>query len=291
MIHIEHRGFVFSALLAYAITLTACGTESGVGEGGSGANVNAERAATISQALEVGPRFSVSAQTLEESDSARLKTDPTNMRPHALPPWFGPTIPTITSVTPNVTTEGVATSICLDGQSMINTVVEQNKTYSPMVVVSLLDDNRAEVPVRVITPTSVTQSQVCFTATLPAGVFNLRVFKDYQGSLQVGSNDLSFVVRPKFTIDLATVCNGMVRATFTDPCRSANPPSWCNMVHYLPCIGPGCWMWVGSQFCERINWGNQEIVATCPNATGGAQVIIGGPSGLFLRAKLVDGCK
>jgi hypothetical protein len=299
MIRIEHRGFVFSALLACAITLTDCGAEDSVGESVSGANVNAERAARISQALEVGSRFSVSAQTLEESDSARLKTTPTNMRPYALPPSFGPTIPTITSVTPNVTTAGVATNICIDGQSITNTVTEQNKTYDPTIVVSLLDINRTEVaiPGGVITPTSVTQSQVCFTTTLPAGLFNIRVFKAYGSVQQVRSNDLSFVVRPKFTIDSATVCDGRVTVGIVglvDICKSPSPPSWCyGLLEIDPC--PGCprppWrIWVDLQPCEVINWSTQQIVATCPNAHIGALVTVSG-GGLPVSTKLVGGCK
>lgn len=184
---------------------------------------------------------------------------------YALPPSFGPTIPTITSVTPNVTTAGVATSICLDGQSITNLVTEQNTTYDPTIVVSLLDDNRTEVPVSggVIAPTSVTESQVCFSTTLPAGLFNVRVFKARGTTLEVNSNDLPLVVKPSRSIASAVLCGNPATVTMTGTglvCPST--------VYSL----------AGSQFaqCTVSSCTDTTIVASCSNAAAGGKVIVSG---------------
>lgn len=183
---------------------------------------------------------------------------------YALPPSFGPTIPTIDSMSVQAVEAGVATEIVLTGQSFTNTVVEQNKTYDPTIVLSVLDDARTEVASQVITPTSVTQSEIRFTATLPAGLFNVRVFKAYGGALQVKSNDLPIVSKPARRITSAVLCGDPPTVTVTG--TGFVCPSALYVQH------------AGFRFeqCTVSSCSETTIVGSCPNAAAGEKVIVFG---------------
>jgi hypothetical protein len=184
---------------------------------------------------------------------------------YALPPSFGPTIPTIDFCEPLESVAGVPTQVCCTGQSITNTVVEQYRTYHPTVVLSRLDDARSEVASLVITPITFRESEVCFTATLPAGIYNVRINKDYQGSLEVKSNVLPIVVRPR-----SQACVDPVRHVVRVTREGLGCPVSVFVAHNLrieQCVVSSC--------------SNTTIVANCPSAAVGDKLVVAGDGPLF----------
>jgi hypothetical protein len=177
---------------------------------------------------------------------------------YSLPPMFGPTIPTAESSSVSSVVPGVATELCLAGQSFVNTVVEQNMTYTPVVVVSPLDPAYSETASQVLTPTRFSESTACVNVTLPAGAWNLRVIKDYLGSKQVKSNGIAVVAR-KVTITAASLRGS--RLTLTGSGFGAQQPSWGRVL-------------VNAKACTVSSWTNTRIVAACSGASSGDRVVV-----------------
>jgi hypothetical protein len=177
---------------------------------------------------------------------------------YSLPPMFGPTVPSAESASVSSVAAGVATEICLAGQSFTNSVVEQNKAYTPVVVVSPLDPAYSETASQVLTPTSFTEGAVCVNASLPAGAWNFRVVKDYQGSKQVKSNGIAVVAR-SVAITSASLSGSTL--TLTGNGFGGQQPSWGRVL-------------VNAKACTITSWTNTQIVATCSGAKSGDRVVV-----------------
>jgi hypothetical protein len=189
------------------------------------------------------------------------------------PPSFGPTVPTIDRISPRQTDDGVATEIILTGQSFTNTMTEMGKTYSPTIVLSPFDEAHSETPSQVITPTYVTESEVRFTATLPAGVFNLRVYKDYLGSAQVKSNDLPIVAKPSRRIASAVLCGGTI--------TMAGAGFACSSALYVLRAG------FRIEQCTVSTCSGTAVVGSCPSAAAGDRLVLSA-GGLPVSAALTS---
>jgi hypothetical protein len=186
---------------------------------------------------------------------------------YALPPSFGPTIPTIDSIAPMVAKAGVTTQITLTGQSFTNTVVEQNTTYAPEVVLSVFDDARTEVASYVVNPDTFTQAEVKFTipADVACGMWNVRVFKARGTALEVKSNDLPVAV-PCPPVISSAVLNGSVLTVSGTGLGASSPPGRIFVLHN----GPPKKI----EACTVVSWTATTIVADCPNTVPGDVVYV-----------------
>jgi hypothetical protein len=121
-------------------------------------------------------------------------------------------------------------------------------------------------------PTSFTESEVCFTATLPAGIYNVRISKDYQSLLEVKSNALPIVVRPRSQCSQACVdpVHHVVRVT----CEGLECPVSVFVVHGLRI-----------EQCAVSSCSNTTIVANSANAAVGDRLVVAG-GGLPVSATL-----
>jgi hypothetical protein len=187
---------------------------------------------------------------------------------YALPPSFGPTIPTFSSISPMVVKAGVATQVTLVGQSFTNTVVEQNMTYDPTVVLSVLDAAHTEVASFEIVPDSFTESELKFTipASVPCGLWNVRIFKARGTALEVKSNDIPVASDCRPVVSSAIV-SGTALAVTGSNFGSSAPPGRLFILHKGP---PPAF-----KECTTISsWTDTAIAADCPNTAPGDVVFV-----------------
>lgn len=183
-----------------------------------------------------------------------------------VPPLAGPTVPTAQGVQPSAVRSGTTPEIAIAGQSLMNSFTGADgttRTFNPVVVLSLLDAAGAEVAKEVLTPSSFTADEVRATlpSTLRDGVWEVRVYKDYQGTFQKLSNRLALVVQPRVLVSSATLScvDGKNTLTVAGQGFGATPAAG------TPLVG----LTVGGASCAVASWTNTQLVATCGSAAVG----------------------
>jgi hypothetical protein len=181
----------------------------------------------------------------------------------------GPAVPTAESVQPASVDSGVATELVIAGQSLTDSVTSSGgavRTFTPVVVLSLLDGAGTEVASQAIVPTCFTESEIRVTipATLRTGHWDVRVYMDYQGALQNQSNKLSLATRPRVFLSSAELCVSNHTLTVTGIGFGPQPT--------LGATSDG--LFVGGERCAVSSWSDTSIVGTCSTAAPAAQATV-----------------